>query len=316
VLRQIASGRTDLPPSFLEPLAPHSAADWDLERAFAYCESLARRHYEEFPVASHFLPGEVRKYIWAIYAFARCADDFADEPAFEGKRAEALDFWESQLNRACHGEADHPVFIALCETLERCDLPVQPFEDMLTAFRMDLGMRRYTTYAGLESYLAHAARPIGRLMLNIFGRRDAALYRYSDDLTCALAQAHFWRDLARDLERDRLYIPLEDLVHFGIDEAELKKREVTPAFRDLMEFLCARTRALFVRSRPVVEKVGPEFATELSMIWHSGLRVLDGIESVDYDVFNRRPALSYRAVARAAAHGVGTRRPAAAAGGR
>jgi squalene synthase HpnC len=260
-------------------------------QAFAYCERLARGHYENFPVASRFVPARLRPYVWAVYAFARSADDFADEAQFAGRRAEALHFWEAELERCFHGEADHPVFVALRETIEQRAIPIQPLQAMLTAFSIDLSVNRYRTFTELAGYCAHSAHPVGRLVLYIFDYRDPSLHNYSDDLCTALQLANFWQDVGVDLAKDRIYLPQEDLRHFGVTEEELFARRVTPAFRHLMRYQVARARALFERGRPLLDKVGRDLGFELAMIWKGGSTILDKIEAVDYDVFRRRPTL-------------------------
>ena len=277
---------------------------FSVEEAYAYCERMARGHYENFPVASRFVPAELRKHVWAIYAFARSADDFADEARFAGRRAEALAFWEESLERAFYGEAEHPVFVALRDTVEARDLPINPLRDMLTAFNMDLRVNRYPTWSTVENYCAHSAHPVGRLMLYIFNYRDPALHRYADDFCTALQLTNFLQDVGVDVAKDRIYVPQEDLLHFGVPESAIYSRKATPAFRELMRFEVARARALFERGRPLIGKVGSELAFELALIFHGGSTILDKIEAVDYDVFARRPQLGTadkaRMIARAA----------------
>ncbi|MSP62441.1 MAG: squalene synthase HpnC [Myxococcales bacterium] len=253
---------------------------------------MAREHYENFPVASRFVPAHLRPHVWAIYAFARQADDFADEPRYAGRRQEALADWEDKLEACFHGEADHPIFVALRETVERRDLPISPLRDLLTAFRMDLAVQRYPTFEALRSYCAHSAHPVGRLVLYVFDYRDANLHRYADDLCTALQLTNFLQDIGRDLARGRIYIPGEDLSHFGVTEADLAAGKVTPAFHDLMRFQVARARSLFERGRPLAEKVGRDLGFELHLIWRGGMTILDKIEAVGYDVFRRRPELT------------------------
>jgi squalene synthase HpnC len=275
------------PRSLLEP----PPGPWPLDRAYGYCESIVRSHYENFPVASRFVPERLRPHLWAVYAFARTADDFADEPRYAGIRSEALEYWGAQLLRCFHGEADHPVFIALRDTVEKRDIPITPFDDLLTSFRMDLGVRRYATYQDLCGFTRLSAEPVGRALLYVFGYRDPALHRYSDALCTGLQQANLWQDVGMDLGRDRIYVPAEDLHHFGVTEASLRDHEVGDAFRALMRFEVARTRALFERGRPLTSAVGRDMAAELKLIWLAGVAVLDEIEAAHYDVLRRRPLL-------------------------
>jgi squalene synthase HpnC len=268
---------------------------YSVEAAYAYCERMARGHYENFPVASRFVPQALRRHMWAVYAFARSADDFADEPRWAGRRAEALRYWEDQLEHAFHGEAQHPVFVALKQTFGERDLPISPLRDLLTSFSMDLSVKRYPTWSQLERYMMHSAHPVGRLVLYIFGYDDPSLQHYSDDICAALHLTNFLQDMAVDLTKDHIYLPEEDLKHFGVTEAMLfdhQRSKIGPEFRDLMRFQVARARALFERGRPLVDKVGPELGFELAMIWNGGMMVLDKIEASHYDVFRHRPTLN------------------------
>jgi squalene synthase HpnC len=287
-----------------------SGAPYTVASAFAYCERIARDHSENFPVASRFVPAHLRPYVWAVYAFARAADDFADEPRYAGRREEALAHWENELERAFHGEADHPVFIALRDTVEACDLPIQPLRDLLTAFTMDLSVARYPTFAAFESYVRHSAHPVGRLLLYIFDCRDPQLHCFADDVCAALELTRFLQDVGLDLDKGRIYLPEEDLKHFGVSEESLDRRQVTPAFVDLMRFEVARTRALYERGRPIIDRVGASLGFELAMIWQGGTSLLDKIEAVGYDVFRRRPMLSTKDKARLVARAAGRRWPA------
>jgi squalene synthase HpnC len=296
--------RNALPATELDLTCDSSGEPFTLESAFAYCERMARGHYENFPVASRFVPQKMRPYVWALYAFARSADDFADEARFAGRRADALAYWEEQLERCFHGEAEHPVFVALRETVEKCDLPIAPLRDLLTAFTMDLSVNRYPTYSQLERYFMHSAHPVGRLVLYIFDYRDPSLHCFSDDVCAGLQLTNFLQDVAIDLAKDRVYLPQEDLKHFGVTEGMLFAGRVTPELRDLYRFEVARARALFERGRPVIDRVGPELGFELALIWQGGMTILDKLEAVGYDVFRRRPTLNAadkaRMVARAA----------------
>ena len=267
---------------------------WTVERAYAFCEEFARAHTESFPVASRLVPAEIRPHLVALYAFARSADDFADEPQYEGRRIEALDRWEEALARCCHGEADHPVFVALADTMERRELPIPPLEDMLTAFRMDMDVRRYATFQALRGYTARSADPVGRLLLALFGYREPELVRYADEMSTALQLTNFWQDVAADAARDHIYLPAEDMHFFGVTEADVKALKPTPALRDLMRFEVARTRALYDKGRPLLDKLGNDLRMELTLIWLVGTTILDKIEAAHYDVFAQRPAIRRR----------------------
>jgi squalene synthase HpnC len=279
---------------------------WTVERSYAYCEDFVRAHTESYPVASRFVPTELRPHLTALYAFARSADDFADEPEYEGRRIEALDRWQEELDRCYHGEADHPVFIALSDTIERRDLPLPPLGDMLTAFRMDLDVTRYATFTALRGYTALSADPVGRLLLSLFGYRQPELFRFADEISTALQLTNFWQDVAVDTARGHVYIPAEDLHFFGLTEADLRAPKPSRAMRDLIRFQVARTRALYERGRPLIDRLGSDLRLELTLIWLIGTAILDKIESVDYDVFTARPEISRRdkakVMARAAKH--------------
>ena len=305
MIRRVVVPRPNAEPTpDLELRSDESGAPFTVEAAFAYCERMARGHYENFPVASRFVPASLRPHVWAVYAFARSADDFADEPRYAGRRAEALGYWEAELERCYHGEAEHPVFVALRQTVEERDVPIQPLRDLLTAFTMDLSVNRYATFQSLEGYLRHSAHPVGRLVLYIFNYRDPSLHCFSDDVCAALQLTNFLQDVGVDLTKDRIYLPEEDLKHFGVTEEMLYARQVTPELRDLMRFQVSRARSLFERGRPIIDRVGPELGFELAMIWNGGMTILDKIEAVGYDVFRRRPMLNAadkaRMVARAA----------------
>lgn len=264
----------------------------DLADCYAYCEQIVRAHHENFPVASRFLPSRLRPHVFALYAFIRMADDFADEPEFAGRREQELDRWEDQLQRAWHGDAEHPIFIALADTAARCDLPITPLLDLLSAFQRDLTTSRFATWNDLRGYLDLAAAPIGKLMLFLFGVRDPEQHRHAEALAYALALTNFWQDLALDLSHGRLYLPLEDLRHFGVSERDLVARRQTPALAELVRFQCARTRAEYARARPLVVGVDAHLGVEVALMWHGGQRALAKVEAAATRVFAGRVSLS------------------------
>lgn len=276
------------------PLAavPPPPEPLELDACYRYCEALARARHHNFPVASMFVPRMLRRHIWALYAFARTADDFADEPSFEGRRASELDRWEERLTRCYFGEpADHPVFVALADTIRRFELPITELQAVLSGFRTDLEGPHYTTFNELRSYTALAAEPVGHLFLYLGGYRDPVLHRYADDLCTGLALAKILQDIPADMERGRIYLPAEDLRHFGVGEADLARRRPTRAVNALVRFEVARTRALFERARPLVDMIGANLAIELALIWHGGMRILDKIARASGRLLVQRPAL-------------------------
>ena len=284
------AARAPRPPLEPNPASP-TGGPWRIDDAYAYCERIVRSHHENFPVASRFVPAELRRHVWAIYAFARTADDIADEPQWEGRRSEALDHWEGELERAFYGEAEHPIFVALRDTIERRDIPISPLRDLITAFRMDLTTTRYATFEQFQTFARHAAAPVGKLVLYVFDYRDPQLHRYADEISYALQWSHVLQDLPLDLARGHLYLPEEDLNHFGVDEADLASGRPTDALRDMMKFEVARARAMFMRGRPLCDRVGRDLGFELNLIWHGGMSILDQIEAQRGDVWQRRPSL-------------------------
>lgn len=264
------------------------AVSLTVEEAFAHCEARVRSHYENFPVGL-WVPKDKRPYVHALYAFARAADDFADEAIYEGYRAEKLDQWEERLHAAYRGEAEDPIFVALSETVRRLDIPQELLLDLLSAFRQDTVKQRYETWDELLDYCRRSANPVGRLVLLVFGYRDPSLLPLSDAFCTALQLANHWQDLAVDLHKGRIYVPRELLDRFSVKEWDLNASAVTDAFRSLMAELVARTRELFARGRPLGDRVGRDLRFELRLTWLGGSGILDLIEAVGYDVFRRRP---------------------------
>jgi phytoene synthase len=273
-----------------------------LEEAFAHCRARVKSHYENFPVGL-FVPREKQPYIHALYAFARAADDFADEKRYEGHRREKLDQWEARLHACYLGQAEDPIFMALGETVRRLDIPKELLLDLLSAFRQDTTKSRYETWDELVDYCRRSANPVGRLVLLVFGYRDEALARLSDSICTGLQLANHWQDVAVDLRKDRIYIPRELLARHRVGEWDLNAGTVDDRFRALMSDLVARARALFAAGQPLCDLVGRDLRFEMRLTWLGGSRILDRIEAVGCDVFKRRPrhgpldamALAFRA---------------------
>lgn len=276
-------------PKLAVPLPPEPL---ELEACYHYCEGLASTRRHNFPVASMFVPSGLRKHMWAVYAFARTADDFADEPEFEGRRASELDRWEERLEACYFGERpDHPVFVALADTVAKFDLPITELQALISGFRTDLEERRYSTFNELRSYTALAAEPVGHLFLYLGGYRDPILLRYSDDLSSGLAMAKLLQDIPADMERGRIYLPAEDLVHFEVSESDIENRRASPQIAALMRYEVARARALFERARPLVDLIGANLAIEMALMWHGGMRILDKIAAAKGRALQIRPQL-------------------------
>jgi squalene synthase HpnC len=266
---------------------------WSSEEGFRYCEQIARSHYENFPIASWFVPKEIRKYIWAIYAFARIADDYADEPGYTlAERIDNLSQWGQYLDECYNGNPTHRVFAALADTVERFQIPVELFQNLLTAFRSDVTVKRYETYEDVLEYCRNSANPIGRLVLLLFNYRSETMMELSDHICTALQLTNFWQDISVDLQKDRIYLPLEDLEEFAYSEQDLLERKFDNRFRKLMAFQVQRTAELFVEGKPLLSRIGKDLSRELRLTWNGGTRILQKIHKQDYNVLVQRPALT------------------------
>jgi squalene synthase HpnC len=275
--------------------------DDELARAYAHCERMAREHYENFPVASRLLPARMRPHIAAIYAFARAADDFADEPGIpDAERLRLLDAWRESLHKGgcpLSGKGDshlyhaEDVFLALHNTIRECRLPISLFEDLLSAFRQDITTKRYATWADVLDYCRRSANPVGRLVLRVAGYDDLRLDTSSDALCTALQLTNFWQDLERDWTNGRLYVPLEDRDRAGATDDDLDARRTTPEWRAALSSVTSRTRDLFAAGRAVCDGVSGRLKWELRLTWLGGSRILDKLERSRFDVFQARPAL-------------------------
>ncbi len=264
----------------------------DAAAAYRFCQDLAASHYENFPVASRLLPRRLRKHVAALYGFARIADDFADEPEYDGVRRQRLLDWRRQLLQVGKTPATHPVFVALEHTFRELGLPVQPFDDLLDAFLQDTEKKRYSTFAEVLDYCRRSANPVGRIVLMIHGYRDEELFRQSDAVCTALQLANFWQDVSVDLKKDRIYIPEEDFKAYGYSEGDLRMGVVNEKLRGLMKFEVSRTRALFEEGRVLPERLSWPLSWEIRLTWLGGRQVLRKIRDQDYDSLTRRPSLS------------------------
>ena len=302
----------------------------ELRQAYAACLALAHSHYENFPVASRLLPATLRPHVAAIYAFARTADDFADEPGTEPReRLRLLKDWRRRLHEpgagnrepgtgrlvpgspppqpegrsgvtspelASRAKAGRPpapdsIFTALHDTINRFNLPVQLFDDLLDAFMQDVTKARYASWPEVLDYCRRSANPVGRLVLRLNGYHEGRLDQASDFVCTALQLTNFWQDLAIDWSRGRLYVPEECWRAHGADPGALSRGAITPEWAAVMRECANHTRALFEQGRPVCEGVRGRLRYELRATWLGGSRILDRLERSGFDVFTRRPSL-------------------------
>ena len=266
----------------------------DVAGAYRFCEDLAARHYENFPVASLLIPRRLRKHVAALYAFARIADDFADEPEHQPLGRQRLEDWRKQLHEIGSAPPAHPVFLALADTMEKLELPKQPFDDLLSAFIQDTEKRRYETFDEVLDYCRRSANPVGRIVLMIHGLRDEQLFRWSDNVCTALQLANFWQDVSVDLKKDRVYIPEEDFRAHGYSEADLRMGVYNERFKSLMKFEVCRARSLFDQGKPLIGKLPFPLSLEIRLTWLGGMQILKMIRRLDFDTIRHRPALRKR----------------------
>lgn len=267
------------------------AARTTLAYANEYCRRITKAHYENFPVASFFIPRRLRQHVYNIYAFARAADDFADEAGYDGIRMECLDEWEEELRLAFRGGSIHPVFVALEDTVRQFALPEQLFMDLIKAFKMDVVKDRYKNFEEVLYYCRHSANPVGRLILLLFGYHNDEWFEWSDNICTALQLANFWQDVSVDLKkgpRGRIYIPQEEMVEHKVTEYDLEAGRLTEGLKGLMAHQVERTEGFFMGGRPLCRKV-PSFilSYELRLTWLGGMTILEKIKAGGYNIFER-----------------------------
>jgi squalene synthase HpnC len=262
------------------------------ESAQQYTRWLATHHYENFNVASWLLPKELHQHFYNLYAYCRWADDLGDEVPDTQRALELLDWWEEELNACYEGRPSHAVFVALRETIVAKNIPKQPFADLLKAFRQDQTVKRYPTWQSVLDYCVYSANPVGRLVLYLCGYRDESRQKLSDATCTALQLANFWQDVSRDLEKGRIYIPLDAAAQHGVSQGDITSRRFSDNYVALMKDLIARTRVLFDEGLPLAQQVEGKLRIDLEMFSRGGIAVLDAIESTGYNTLHHRPAIS------------------------
>jgi len=265
---------------------------WTLAQSLQYTRWLATVHYENFQVVSFLLPKHLHQDFYNVYAYCRWADDLGDEIGDLTESTRLLNWWRTSLDRMYAGHADHPVFLALHETVERHSIPREPFADLITAFLQDQVITRYQNWDELFAYCVNSANPVGRLVLYLCGYSDQQRQLLSDATCTGLQLANFWQDVAVDLMKDRIYLPLDLLARHGVTEEDLLAHRATPGFRRALKEAVAEARALFDQGRPLPGLVDRRLALDLELFTQGGLAILKKIERQDFDVLSSRPKIS------------------------
>lgn len=281
------AGWNALPDSYRIPDSAPS-----LKEAQTYCERLARTHYENFSVATWFLPARLRQHFYNVYSYCRISDDLGDEVGNTQQSLELLDQWETELNACYAGSPRHPVFVALAQTINQFSIPKHEFSDLLIAFRQDQTVTRFETFDNVLGYCRYSANPVGHLVLYLGGYSDAERQQLSDYTCTALQLANFWQDVAVDYAKGRIYLPLEDLRRYEVSEEVIAKRRATPQFLELMKFEVQRAREWFERGLPLVGKINKELAIDIELFSRGGQEILNAIEGQKFDVLSSRPVIS------------------------
>lgn len=283
----IEQGWAALPSEYRMPEKAPSLAE-----AQAWCQKLTETHYENFHVASWFLPKRLRPHFHAIYSYCRVSDDLGDETGNREQSLALLNLWGQELDACYLGVTRHPVFVALAEAIRACDIPKQPFADLLIAFRRDQRSVRMETMQDVLDYCHYSANPVGHLVLYVCGYRDAERFRLSDFTCTALQLANFWQDVGEDYARDRIYFPQEDMRRFGVEETTIATGKFTPQFRELMRYEVETAREMMRQGLPLIGMVDRDLAIDLDLFSRGGLEILRAIGEQDYNVLRARPTIS------------------------
>src|SRR5579862_9195805 len=265
---------------------------WPREEALNYTRWLATHHYENFHVVSFLLPKRLHQDFYNVYGFCRWADDLGDEIGDAQESLRLLAWWRKELHDLYAGRASHPVFVSLRETIARHDLPIEPFDDLITAFEQDQRVTRYRDFEELFEYCRYSANPVGRLVLALCGYRDAERQALSDATCTALQLANHWQDVTVDLLKDRVYLPLDVMERHGYPLEALLARRFDGRFRAAMKDAVAVARELFLKGLPLAGMVDRRLSIDLDLFSRGGLKVLEKIEHQDYNVLGARPAIS------------------------
>jgi squalene synthase HpnC len=262
--------------------------------AEVYCRRLATGHYENFPLVSWLLPRGLHQHFYNVYAYCRWADDLGDEVGDVTQSLALLAWWRTELQRCFAGDVQHPVFIALQETVRTFQMPLAPFDDLISAFEQDQTQVEYATFADLRDYCRRSADPVGRLVLRLCGCDRPELIGWSDSICTGLQLANFWQDVARDFAIGRIYLPREDYERFGMTRADFEQRTETPAFLDLMRFEVDRAQEWLTAGLPLVSQMPGRMQIDIELFARGGLKILERIEQINYHVWRERPKVTKR----------------------
>lgn len=263
-----------------------------LPEAEAYCRRLATSHYENFPLVSWLLPKSLHQHFYNVYAYCRWADDLGDETGDSSRALELLAWWRGLLGECYAGRTRHPVFVALRPTIDEFGIPIEPFEDLISAFEQDQRVQRYDTFEQLRDYCRRSADPVGRLVLYLCRQHTERNVAWSDSICTGLQLANFWQDVARDFDIGRVYLPREDRERFGYGDDDLENRRTTPAFLDLMQFEVNRAREFLVAGLPLIDVLPGKLQVDIDLFARGGLRILERIESIGCRVWETRPKVT------------------------
>jgi squalene synthase HpnC len=282
-------GLLGAPALYLTPQQRPSFAE-----AQAWCKQLATTHYENFHVATAFLPKALRPHFYSVYAFCRTSDDLGDEVADTATATRLLADWRGMLHECfAHPERSrHPVFVALAPTIAQCNLPAQPFDDLISAFEQDQVYTHHESLATLEHYSRYSANPVGRLVLLVSGYRSDELMQLSDEICTGLQLANFYQDIVEDAARGRRYVPADAMQRFGVTDEQLVARRFDANVREMMRFLVEDARARLLRGQRIVTLVDRDLAATLSLFVNGGLAILDAIAAQEYNTLQSRPVVT------------------------
>lgn len=263
-----------------------------LDEATAYTQRIATTHYENFTVVSWLLPKHLRPHFHNVYAYCRWSDDLGDEVGDRQRAEQLLEWWQSELEACYRGQTRHPVFVALAETIREFEIPMEPFADLLSAFRQDQHLLQYEAFDQLRDYCRRSADPVGRLVLYLGREHTEENVALSDHVCTGLQLANFWQDVDRDWDIGRRYLPLEDLERFGYSQAEFENRVTNTAFLNLMEFEVDRARTFLLNGLPLVTRLPGRLQVDIELFVRGGLKILERIEAIGYRVWDTRPVVT------------------------